>query len=134
MDDVKVAQDAALANVMSAVESALASAPAKRKQDAAVPPAKRQKVPRHMTDLDGHLSSDSDEAPDQGADAEAAAAHLRAALPGSSALGSQRETAAHAGKASGSGSSGSEQEALEHSLRTVHAAQVCLLGSASIFS
>ena len=75
MDDVKVAQEAALANVLSAVESALASAPAKRKPELRQPsmlPAKRQKASRHMLDLDADLSSDSEE--EQGPASDAAPA------------------------------------------------------------
>ena len=74
MDDVKVAQDAALANVLSAVESALASAPAKRKPEAGQPsmlPAKRQKASGHMLGLDADLSSDSEEEQDDASDAGA---------------------------------------------------------------
>ena len=74
MDDVKVAQDAALANVLSAVESALGSAPAKRKPEAGQPgmlPAKRQKASGHMLGLDADLSSDSEEEQDIVSDAGA---------------------------------------------------------------
>ena len=77
MDDVKVAQDAALANVLSAVESALASAPAKRKPESGQPgmlPAKRQKASRHMLGLDADLSSDSEEELDVASDAGASPA------------------------------------------------------------
>ena len=72
MDDVKVAQDAALANVLSAVESALATAPAKRKPESGQPgmlPAKRQKASEHMLGLDADLSSDSEEELDVASDA-----------------------------------------------------------------
>lgn len=114
LDDVKVAQDAALANVLSAVESALASAPGKRKPTAALKPAKRQKAPRHMSGLDGDLSSDSDE--EQDAVIGAASADVSVALPNEAM--DQQESAAKAGHASGS--SGSEQEALEGPLHSAH--------------
>lgn len=119
---MKVAQDAALANVMSAVESALASAPAKRKPAQALPPAKRQKAPRHMTDLGGDLSSDSDEEPDEAADAGTAGEEV--ALQKEAETVDQQGSAARAGNASGSGSSGSEQEALERPLHTANSVQV----------
>ncbi len=128
MDDVKVAQDAALANVMSAVESALASAPAKRKPDTMLPPAKRQKAPRHMSGLDNDLSSDSDEEPD--GDADAGAAGGDAPLQKEVETVDQQETAAKRGNASGS--SGSEQEAVSaHSVQVRCAAEnsVDCLGS-----
>ena len=120
MDDVKVAQDAALANVMSAVESALASASGKRKPDAPLLPARRQKAPRHMSGLDGDLSSDSDEELEQDTDAGAAGADMSAVRPKGSV--DYRESAAKAGHASGS--SGSEQEALERPLGTAHSVLV----------
>ena len=122
MDDVKVAQDAALANVMSAVESALASAPAKRKPEAALPTAKRRKAPRHMSGLDGDLSSDSDEEPEEDADVGAAGGDLP--LQKEAETVDQSESAARAGNAGGSGSSGSEQEALERPLHTADSVQV----------
>ena len=116
MDDVKVAQEAALANVMNAVESALASAPGKRKPDTVLAPAKRQKAPRHMTDLDGDISSDSDEELHQEADARAAGAELSVAQQKGPGSVNKQDLAAKAGHPSGSGSSGSEQEALGSSL------------------
>ena len=100
MDDVKVAQDAALANVLVAVESALASAPAKRKPEAGQPgilPAKRQKASGHMLGLDADLSSDSEEEQDVVSDAGANpddAAPTHAILPG---------TLAQAAKGTGAG-------------------------------
>ena len=125
MDDVKIAQDAALANVMSAVESALASAPAKRPSDPALLPAKRQKGPRHMIDLDGDLLSDSDEEPDQEADiGPADTKNLSALKHDGHALGNQQDSMAKADMHSRSGSSGSEQEALSNSLHPGHASQV----------
>ena len=81
MDDVKVVQDAALANVLSAVESALMSAPAKRKPEApqpSGPAAKRWKASGHMLGLDADLSGDSEEEQDFASDA---AASLAGAAP-----------------------------------------------------
>ena len=117
LDDVKVAQEAALANVMSAVESGLASVPAKRQSDAAPLPAKRQRASGHMLDLDGDLSSDSDDEVDD-------------AQPGPSdaneiAAEAQAQPIEKADIPSGSNSSGSDQEALGSSLPPMHPAQVC---------
>ena len=111
---MKVAQEAALANVMSAVESGLASVPVKRQSDAAPPPAKRQRASGHMLDLDGDLSSDSyDEVDD--------------AQPGPSDANeeAQAQPTEKADIPSSSNSSGSDQEALGSSLPPMHPAQVC---------
>lgn len=115
---MKVAQEAALANVMSAVESGLASAPAKRKSDAAPPSAKRQRASGHMLDLDGDLSSDSD--------AEADGTEPGPSDANKVAAEAQAQPTANADIPSGSNSSGSDQEALGSSLPPMHPAQVCL--------
>ena len=134
MDDVKVAQDAALASVLSAVESALASAPPKRKPEAGQPgmlPAKRQKASSHMLGLDADLSSDSEEEQDDVSDANvnvagtAPASYVEADAPGKLAEGTGdvkevvAETMQHSASGAivpgGSSSPDSEQEAL-HSL------------------
>jgi hypothetical protein len=81
---VRVAQEAALANVMDAMESALAAGVKRPGGDAprlaATPSAKR---PRRMLDLAGDLSSDSDdEEEDEGEVSDAGeAAGVRSATP-----------------------------------------------------
>ena len=131
MDDVKVAQDAALANVMSAVESALASAPAKRASEPAqpsMPSSKRRKASNHMLDLDGDLSSDSDEDPELEPEAATTADNADSSKQRPADGGSAKDSTV-AASVPASGSSGSEQEALVRSLHpcTVVQVRICAL-------